>query len=152
MHIEMTYLSSLLIAGYAAISDLKSRTIKNEFLFDAFIFELTGAISDYLLALLNGSVTADNGFVMFAEKFAGMVYTPLILLIPYLMKGFGAADIKLLAILGLGCGIGRSLKLLIYSLIIGALIGIIGKKKEIPFAVCIFAGVLLVIGSDLLVI
>jgi prepilin peptidase CpaA len=94
------------------ITDLKERKIYNKVLFPVFLLAvfyhlLTGGISGFTASLLGALV--------------GLA----ILLIPYLMGGMGAGDVKLLAVIGAIKGIGFVLMTSLYMALVGGIIGLL---------------------------
>ncbi|WP_078548220.1 A24 family peptidase [Litchfieldia alkalitelluris] len=94
------------------LTDLKSRKIYNVVTFPAYILALV------LNALLNGWSGIAFSLMGFLCGFA-------LLLIPYLMGGMGAGDVKLLALIGALKGASFVLITSIYMAIIGGLIGLL---------------------------
>lgn len=129
----MTYIFTFCIAACAAVSDLKSRRIKNRFLQ---ICLLIGIIFRW------GDIVPDGLF--------GMIIPFLIFLVPYLLGAIGAADIKLLSVLGLYLGPREIIIVITLSVVYGALycLAVIllkgfktVKEEKIPFAVSVFMAV-----------
>jgi prepilin peptidase CpaA len=90
------------------VTDIKSRLIYNNVIFPA----LAAA---FLLQLLAG------GFAGLLQSAAGMAVGLSILLIPYLLGGMGAGDVKLLALVGAFKGVMFVLITAVYMSLIGAL-------------------------------
>lgn len=129
----MTYLFAFFIAAYAAISDIKSRRISNSFIAKSYI---VGILIQTFFIVKKGSVS-DMGNVL-----AALTIPYVLLLVIYILGGIGAADIKLLSVIGMLIGIRLIVKLMIVSFLVGGVIGIFSwlltKNKRIPFAVAIF--------------
>ena len=153
---QVTFLLSFLIAFQAAISDVKSRKVTNKFLLVALVIGvmLRALIIGY--STLNMMHQSDNSFHMFItlifdeimDCLLGILIPFIVLLIPYLTRAFGAADIKLLMILGLILGRQKIIAIIIVSIFLGGIIGVFEvikklfrksaiRKIEIPFAVAI---------------
>lgn len=58
----------------------------------------------------------------------------IILFLFYCVHGLGAGDVKLLSALAIFLGLQISLKIIFYSLLIGAFLGLILRKQKIPFS------------------
>ncbi|MDQ0256987.1 prepilin peptidase CpaA [Evansella vedderi] len=93
------------------VTDLKSRKIYNKVIFPALLLALLLNTVEFGLAGLGSSVV---GF------FVGLG----ILIIPYLMGGMGAGDVKLLALVGAIKGVSFVLITAVYMAIIGGGIGL----------------------------
>ncbi|MBM7572612.1 A24 family peptidase [Aquibacillus albus] len=93
------------------ITDLKSRKIYNHVIFPSLV-----------LALLFHFFT--GGFSGLGHSLLGLLTGFAILLIPYLMGGMGAGDVKLLAVIGAIKGVSFVLAAAVYMAIIGAAIGL----------------------------
>ena len=153
---QVTFLLSFLIAFQAAISDVKSRKVTNKFLLVALVIGvmLRALIIGY--STLNMMHQSDNSFYRFItlifdeimDCLLGILIPFIVLLIPYLTRAFGAADIKLLMILGLILGRQKIIAIIIVSIFLGGIIGVFEvikklfrksaiRKIEIPFAVAI---------------
>jgi prepilin peptidase CpaA len=108
----LTNILLIILLIICVVTDLKKRKIYNKVLFPAFTFSLiyhlfTGGISGITASLLGALV--------------GLA----ILLIPYLMGGMGAGDVKLLAVIGAIKGIGFVLMTSLYMAIVGGIIGLL---------------------------
>jgi len=93
------------------ITDLKKRKIYNKVIFPAL-----------LLALLLNTILF--GWSGFTTSFLGFLTGLGILLIPYLMGGMGAGDVKLLAAIGAINGASFVLITAIFMAVIGGLVGL----------------------------
>ena len=153
---QVTFLFSFLIAIQAAVSDVKSRKVSNRFLLVALVSGIVLRALIFCYSILNMTHQIDNNFqkqntLCFDEIIdclLGLIIPFFSLLIPYFLGVFGAADIKLLMILGLIVGRQRIKVLIVVSIFLGGIIGIftiikklingsINKRIEIPFAVAI---------------
>ncbi|MDC3416945.1 A24 family peptidase [Aquibacillus salsiterrae] len=101
-----------IILSICVITDLKSRKIYNKVIFPSFILALLFHI---IIDGLSGLTSSLLGFVV---GFA-------LLLIPYLMGGMGAGDVKLLALIGAIKGVSFVLVTAIYMALIGGVIGLV---------------------------
>ena len=139
----------LLISFTGCIYDFKFRKIPNwltfggfflAIIFNSFKFGLSGAINSLL----------------------GFLVGVLLLLIPYLMGGMGAGDVKLLGAVGAIVGFKKVVLIFFYSAVCGLFLGIIwilftpghlkfllktgqvlptvDKKQKIPYGIAIFMG------------
>ncbi|MCR2823182.1 A24 family peptidase [Lederbergia panacisoli] len=102
----------LIILAICFITDVRERKIYNKILLPAL-----------LLAIIWNIVT--EGLSGFGSSMLGMTAGFLLLLIPYLMKGMGAGDVKLLAVIGAMKGASFVLLTGVYMAIIGAGIAVI---------------------------
>jgi len=93
------------------ITDLKKRKIYNKVIFPAL-----------LLALLFNTILF--GWSGFTTSFLGFLTGLGILLIPYLMGGMGAGDVKFLAVIGAINGTSFVLATAIFMALIGGLVGL----------------------------
>lgn len=93
------------------ITDLKNRKIYNKIIFPAL-----------LLALLFNTIL--YGWSGLTTSFLGFLAGLGILLIPYLMGGMGAGDVKLLAVIGAVKGAPFVLATAIFMALIGGLVGL----------------------------
>ena len=153
---RVTFLFSFLIAIQAAVSDVKSRKVTNNFLLAALVSGVVLRALIICYSILNMTYQIDNNFqkqniLCFDEIMdclLGLIIPFFSLLIPYFLGVFGAADIKLLMILGLIVGRQRIKVLMAVSIFFGGIIGIfaiikklingsINRRIEIPFAVAI---------------
>ena len=153
---RVTFLFSFLIAIQAAVSDVKSRKVTNNFLLAALVSGVVLRALIICYSILNMTYQIDNNFqkqniLCFDEIMdclLGLIIPFFSLLIPYFLGVFGAADIKLLMILGLIVGRQRIKVLMAVSIFLGGIIGIfaiikklingsINRRIEIPFAVAI---------------
>lgn len=105
------------------ITDLRTRKIYNKVIFPALI-------SAFLLHLII------NGFSGLKTSFLGFLCGAAILIIPFALGGFGAGDVKLLAVIGAIKGSGFAALTALYMFIIGgitAFIIIIFHKETVNF-------------------
>jgi prepilin peptidase CpaA len=102
-------LISLLII--CVVTDLRERKIYNKVLFPFVVVSLTSHL-------------IFDGWSGLAFASIGMLVGFVILLIPYLLNGMGAGDVKLLAVVGAIKGINFVLITSVYMAIIGGVIGI----------------------------
>ncbi|UTR12327.1 prepilin peptidase [Evansella sp. LMS18] len=114
------------------ITDLKSRKIYNKVIFPSLL----------LAFLLNGILEGWSGF---SGSLLGFITGLGILLIPYLMGGMGAGDVKLLALVGAVKGASFVFATAILMAVIGAAIGLgiilfrkgfFQRLKALVFAIC----------------
>lgn len=94
------------------VTDVRERKIYNMILLPAL-----------LLALVLNTVT--EGLNGFGSSLLGMAAGFLLLLIPYLMKGMGAGDVKFLAVIGTMKGPMFVLVTGVYMAVIGALVAVV---------------------------
>ena len=153
---QVTFLLSFIIAIQAAISDMKSRKVSNRFLLAALVSGVVLRALIICYSILNMTYQIDNNFqkqniLCFDEIMdclLGLIIPFFSLLIPYFLGVFGAADIKLLMILGLILGRQKIIAIIIVSIFLGGIIGVFEvikklfrksaiRKIEIPFAVAI---------------
>lgn len=142
------YVVSILVAILAAISDIKSRRITNRFILKSYI---AGAVLRILFSLKSANTDC------MVDGLTGMIVPYLVLIIFYIFKIIGGADIKLISALGLIIGIRRVCILIISSFVFAGLIGVVEVtifKRErgymIPFAVPIMMGLFYVMVKDFL--
>jgi prepilin peptidase CpaA len=119
------------------ITDLKERKIYNKVLFPGFLAAVTYHIFT-------------DGWSGITDSLLGALVGLSILLIPYLMGGMGAGDVKLLAVIGAINGMGFVLMTALYMALAGGIIGIfillfrkgvLNRLKElIYFISCRFQG------------
>lgn len=95
----------------SVITDLKTRKIYNKVVFPSLL----------LAFLLNGILFSWSGLL---DSLLGFLTGFAILLIPYLMGGMGAGDVKLLALVGAAKGASFVFLSAIYMGIIGGIIGL----------------------------
>jgi prepilin peptidase CpaA len=101
----------LVVLLICVITDLKSRKIYNKIIFPSLL----------LAFLLNG---IQNGWDGLLHSAVGLLVGFSILLIPYLMGGMGAGDVKLLAVVGAIKGSYFVFISALYMALIGGLIGL----------------------------
>lgn len=132
----------LLISALAAISDIQSRTIKNELILSGMIFGI----------LLGAYGEGIDGVI---KSLSGAFLPFLLLFMFFILHLMGGGDIKLMCSLGSLTGPVAITKIMAVSVLIGGVIGIIkllftkrdGERCTIRFAVPIFAGALLYVGG-----
>jgi prepilin peptidase CpaA len=93
------------------VTDLRERKIYNKVLFPVLII----AISYHLII---------DGWNGFSASIMGSLVGLAILLIPYLLGGMGAGDVKLLAVIGAIKGISFVLMTSLYMALIGGIMGV----------------------------
>ncbi|HLO12994.1 MAG TPA: prepilin peptidase [Pseudoneobacillus sp.] len=101
----------ILLLIICVITDLKERKIYNKILLPIFLIAITYS---FISSGWSGLITS------ILASFVGLS----ILLIPYLMGGMGAGDVKLLAVIGALKGIGFVLMTSLYMALIGGIIGL----------------------------
>jgi prepilin peptidase CpaA len=102
----------LIVLTICFITDVRERKIYNKILLPALLLSL----------LWNIGTTGLQGL---GSSLLGMTAGFLLLLIPYLMKGMGAGDVKLLAVIGAMKGINFVLMTAVYMAIIGGIIAVL---------------------------
>jgi prepilin peptidase CpaA len=102
----------LIVLAICFITDVRERKIYNKILLPALLLSL----------LWNIGTTGLQGL---GSSLLGMTAGFLLLLIPYLMKGMGAGDVKLLAVIGAMKGITFVLMTAVYMAIIGGIIAVL---------------------------
>lgn len=108
MIINITLIFILLICIY---TDVKSRKIYNKVIFPSLLFAFT----------INAFI---GGWDSLLHSFLGFLTGLGLLLIPYLMGGMGAGDVKLLALIGALKGVHFVLITSLYMAIVGGIIAI----------------------------
>lgn len=110
----MQLLDGLLIVlmTICLFTDLKSRKIYNHVL-----------LPSLLLALIFQAFT--NGWIGLTSSLLGLIVGFVILLIPYMMKGMGAGDVKLMAVIGAIQGPIFILTTAVYMAIIGGAVALL---------------------------
>lgn len=144
----------VLVAALGAISDWKYRKIPNWLTFGVlFISLFMGFVNNGLTGVVNSAL--------------GFVIGILILIVPYLLGGMGAGDVKLLGSIGSLVGIKNVIVIFFYSALCGLCLGLIwlafipghfkffittgkilptvDKKQKVPYGVAIFMGTILYI-------
>jgi prepilin peptidase CpaA len=101
----------LSVSAICVVTDLKRRKIYNNIIFPSLIF-----------AFVYHSVT--GGWQGAAQSLLGFIVGLAILLIPYLMGGMGAGDVKMLALVGALKGAGFVLAASVYMALFGAVIAL----------------------------
>lgn len=145
-----TLLAYELLVGFgyvAALSDLRSKRIPNEYIvamFAAWIMIMVPQLFVNTESALSSLKNAIAGFGLGGGLF----------LLVYLIsrKGLGGGDVKLMAAFGLYLGFGNVLPAMLYGSILSALTALIlvllkriGRKDAIPLAPFLYIGVLLTI-------
>lgn len=145
---------ALLISTIGGIYDLKSRRIPNWLTFGTFGIALIISIFQFKLSAVFNCVL---GF------FVGI----LLLIIPYLMGGMGAGDVKLLGAIGALVGWKSVILIFLYSAVSGLVLGLawimftpghlkflittgqilpqVDKKDKVPYGIAIMLGTFLYI-------
>ena len=122
----------LIVLMISVITDLKSRKIYNKVIFPSLL----------LAFLLNGLLFSWSGLL---NSLLGLLTGFGILLIPYLMGGMGAGDVKLLALVGTIKGASFVFITAIYMGVIGGVIGlfvflfrkgILHRLKMLSYSLC----------------
>lgn len=139
LHIYNMYLS-IVIAAFAAVSDVRSRKIRNRFMFICLIVAILYR-SILFIEKRNKFVIVD-GLIGFSIPF-------IFFLVPYIIHCIGAADIKLMCILGMIVGAYRILDVIVVTILLAGIYCIWlvmygTKSKTIPFAAPIFAASIIV--------
>ena len=130
---------------------------------------LTAAVMDMITLKVNNSLIItgcltglfysfhENGIHSLALSLLGALIPVLLLFIPFILKLFGAGDIKLFSMIGVFLGPSDILLAILYAFLAGAIIGTLkyiisfnerGPHK-IPFALPTFLGVLVMTGGML---
>lgn len=144
----------LIVSIIGGLSDWKTRKIPNWLTFGTFFLSLI-----YSISLLKLSAVSDC--------ILGFILGLLILIVPYMMGGMGAGDVKLLAALGSIIGYKDILVIFFYTAISGFVIGVfwlllrpghlkflittgqvfptIDKKEKIPYGLAIMFGTIIYI-------
>lgn len=104
-------LALIVILLICVATDVRHRKIYNKVIFPG----LGIAFAVHLIS---------NGFASLLDSFIGFAVGLGILLIPYLMGGIGAGDVKLLAVVGAWKGMGFVLQASLYMALTGALFAI----------------------------
>jgi prepilin peptidase CpaA len=145
----ITHIAALIISVIGGISDWKTRKIPNWLTFGTFFLALIYSIFQFNL----------NAFL---NCFVGFFVGLLILLIPYILGGMGAGDVKLLAAIGSLVGYKNIVVVFFYTAIAGLFIGIfwiisrpghlkflistgqvfptVDKKEKVPYGLAIMCG------------
>ncbi|MCI9130045.1 MAG: prepilin peptidase [Eggerthellaceae bacterium] len=137
---QSAYMMAWLIA--ASVTDIRSRKIPNAFVLGLIIGWAAFQLAGLALGLLSLQHVA-NGIC------ALVIYGLLLLAFTALYErftgkpGMGGGDIKLMAACALYLGLTRGAAFLVMACLIGAVAGVIAKKRAVPLAPCIaFAGFL----------
>ncbi|MFD1019924.1 A24 family peptidase [Thalassobacillus hwangdonensis] len=101
----------ILLLIVCVITDIRSRKIYNKVLFPTFLLALT-------LHLVQ------SGLPGFSNSILGLLTGLGLLLIPYLMGGMGAGDVKLLAVIGAIKGVGFVLVSALYMALVGGVLAL----------------------------
>lgn len=135
----------LIILAVCVVTDIRKRKIYNKVIFPALAVAF---ISSIILDGLSGLGTSTIGFLV------GFI----LLLIPYILGGMGAGDVKLMALIGALKGYEFVIESFIYTALIGGVlaIGVIiirgGFKKSLgvgmPYGVAIAGGAILALLMD----
>ncbi len=145
----INYILAILVSVIGGISDWKTRKIPNWLTFGTFFLSII-----YSIFQLNLN--------MFLDSFLGFFAGLLILIIPYILGGMGAGDVKLLGAIGALIGYKNILIVFFYTAISGFVIGVIWiflrpkhlkylittgkvfpaieKKEKFPYGIAIMIG------------
>jgi prepilin peptidase CpaA len=129
-----TDLILLTVIGICVVTDLKKRIIYNKVIFPA-------------LFAAFGLHAALEGWSGLGQSLMGFTVGLCILLIPYLLGGMGAGDVKLLALVGALKGTWFVLAASFYMALLGALIAIAvvlfqkGLRQRIQFLMYVLLGI-----------
>ncbi len=106
--------------GVAAFTDWHEHKIYNKLLFPAFLIAL-------LLHIVQGGISG------LANSLLGAAVGFALLLLPYLMGGMGAGDVKLLTVIGAFGGIPFVLTSCLYGAVVGGLISVflLARRKAL---------------------
>jgi prepilin peptidase CpaA len=129
-----TDLILLMVIGICVVTDLKKRMIYNKVIFPALIIAF-------------GLHAALGGWSGIGQSLLGFTVGLCILLIPYLLGGMGAGDVKLLALVGALKGTWFVLAASVYMALFGALIAVAvvlfqkGFRKRVQFLLYVLVGI-----------
>lgn len=126
-----------LTLGIAAFTDFREHRIYNKLLVPA--FGLAILLQIYF-----------QGWIGLQQSLFGALIGFLILLIPYLLGGMGAGDVKLLAVIGAFGGAAFVLTSFLYGALVGGIIsvgllarrGFKASKEKFPYGIAIALGTL----------
>ena len=133
-------LLSVITAFLAMVTDLSSSRIPN-ILLAACLFS---GIGERILRLLCGLDPWEA--CSFPEMTAGFLIPAVILILPFMLKGLGAGDVKLFCVLGSLMGSRRILVCMAYSFAAAGAEAVVllamhrNRKEKLHFAVPVFAG------------
>ncbi|HHX75715.1 MAG TPA: peptidase A24 [Firmicutes bacterium] len=99
-------------------TDLKSRKIYNKIV-------LAGFVSAWVLHLVSQGIAAGTKYTFYGF-FTGVA----LLLVPYLVGGMGAGDVKMLGVIGAFAGSGRVVQIMLASALAGGVIALVTILKE----------------------
>ncbi|MCD2137996.1 A24 family peptidase [Salinicoccus halitifaciens] len=135
----------IVVLAVCVVTDLRKRKIYNKVIFPSLLVALSLNI-------------ASAGFSGLGDALLGFAAGLALLLIPYILGGMGAGDVKLLGLIGALKGSGFVLETFIYTAVIGAMLAIIviimrgGFKKSLgvgmPYGVAIAGGAVLALLMD----
>ncbi|WP_342387826.1 A24 family peptidase [Salinicoccus bachuensis] len=135
----------IIILAICVVTDIRKRKIYNKVIFPA------------LLAAFGLNIIF-GGFSGFGDALIGFVVGFTLLLIPYILGGIGAGDVKLLGLIGAFKGSGFVLESFIYMALIGGLLAVFvimtrgGLKQSfgigMPYGVAIAGGAALALLMD----
>ncbi|MCG1009770.1 prepilin peptidase [Salinicoccus sp. ID82-1] len=135
----------IMILAVCVATDVRKRKIYNKVIFPSLIAAF----------VLN---TAMGGFSGFGESIIGFLVGLVLLLIPYILGGMGAGDVKLMALIGALKGYAFVLESFVYMALIGGLLAIMviimrgGFKKSLgigmPYGVAIAGGAVVALLMD----
>jgi prepilin peptidase CpaA len=114
-----TVLCALIIS--AAWSDVKSRRIPNQIVF---IGALTGLLFNFLLPPGNGFISSLPGAIGLTDAFSGLGLGLIILMPLYVLRGMGAGDVKLVAMIGAFLGPQAIIKVVLLTFMVGGIFSI----------------------------
>lgn len=101
----------IIVISVCTVTDLKSRTIYNAVIFPTLI-------AAFIIQTVTG------GWIGLANSFMGFTLGLCILIIPYLLGGMGAGDVKLLAVVGALKGVWFVFAASVYMALIGAVMAL----------------------------
>jgi len=119
------YIISIISLFFIAVTDIKNRTIPDEWLWPLFLSGLCvfGDADGHVAAAVLGYAI---GFALFAAA--------------YKKQAMGFGDVKLLSAAGLWLGIDGLSIATVCACVIGVAYGLIRKQKAVPFAPFLFLG------------
>ncbi|CAM4313164.1 A24 family peptidase [Lacicoccus alkaliphilus] len=135
----------IVVLAVCVVTDLRKRKIYNKVIFPS-------------LLIAFGMNIAIEGISGLGESLLGFAAGFALLLIPYILGGMGAGDVKLLGLIGALKGSGFVLESFIYTAVIGAMLAILvivmrgGFKKSLgvgmPYGVAIAGGAAMALLMD----
>ncbi|MDO5381913.1 MAG: prepilin peptidase [Eubacteriales bacterium] len=118
---------SILLSMGASVDDYKRYRISNRIIVAGFIAGLSLIFGDIALGCLMG----DEFWRELKQQWiylTGFISAFVISYTMYLVKGIGAGDVKLFAVLGLILGMENILRIIAFSMVAGVVIGIVEMK------------------------